>query len=350
MRAEYAADLVRRYQTFVKVPQGYSLQKIAAGANVDDYHWTEVFMRETGKLANGLSIHYYTSPGPNWNTKRSSTDFGEDQWIETLSKALFMDELVTKHSAVMDKYDPDKKVGLMVDEWGTWYTGLPGVDPGFLHQQNSLRDALVAAIHLNIFSAHSDRVKMAAIAQMVNVLQAMILTNGEKMVLTPTYHVFEMYKPFKDATYLPLELSRPDLRVRGVQSARPTRLRCARERREDLRGRRQSRPQERRGSEPEDPRSDAAHRVGSDPDRGCHECDQHVREAGCRHTEAIQRRETEVGPADREPALQVGRHDDVAARPVTTALSTPPGNESACFDAERVDERRTQGRQLDFSN
>jgi alpha-N-arabinofuranosidase len=213
MRAEYAADLVRRYATFVKVPRDSPVQKIAAGANVDDYHWTEVFMRETIKQVSGVSIHYYTSPGPNWNTKRSSTDFGEDQWIETLSKALYMEELVTKHSAVMDRFDPSKKIGLMVDEWGTWYTGLPGSNPGFLHQQNSLRDALVAAIHINIFSQHADRVKMANIAQMVNVLQSMILTNDEKMVLTPTYYAFEMYKPFMDATHLPLELPAPTYQV-----------------------------------------------------------------------------------------------------------------------------------------
>ena len=224
MRAEYAADLVRRYQTFVKTPLNQAIRKIAAGANVDDYHWTEVFMRETGKLVDGLSIHYYTSPGPNWNTKRSSTDFDEDQWIETLSKALYMDELVTKHSAVMDKFDPEKTVGLMVDEWGTWYTSLPGFNPGFLHQQNSLRDALVAAIHFDIFAQHSDRVKMANIAQMVNVLQAMVLTNDEKMVLTPTYYVFEMYKPFKDAMHLPLEISAPlyqhgGYRVPGLHAA-----------------------------------------------------------------------------------------------------------------------------------
>jgi alpha-N-arabinofuranosidase len=212
MRAEYAADLVRRYATFVKSPPDQKIQKIAAGANVDNYHWTEVFMREAGKLVSGVSLHYYTSPGPQWNIKRSSTDFAEDQWIETLSKALYMDELITKHSAVMDQSDPDKKVGLMVDEWGTWYTGLPGVNPGFLYQQNSLRDALVAAIHINIFGQHTDRVKMANIAQMVNVLQAMILTNEDKMVLTPTYYVFEMYKPFKDATHLPLEIAAPTYR------------------------------------------------------------------------------------------------------------------------------------------
>jgi alpha-N-arabinofuranosidase len=209
MRAEYAADLYRRYQTFVKSPPDQKIQKIAAGANTDDYHWTEVFMREAGKLVSGLSIHYYTSPGPKWESKRSSTDFDEDQWIETFSKALRMEELIAKHSAVMDRYDPEKKVGLMVDEWGTWYQGLPGINPGFLYQQNSLRDAIVAAIHINIFGQHTDRVKMANIAQMVNVLQAMILTRDEKMVLTPTYYVFEMYKPFKEAAHLPLDISAP---------------------------------------------------------------------------------------------------------------------------------------------
>jgi alpha-L-arabinofuranosidase len=158
---------------------------------------------------NGMSLHYYTSPGPDWETKRSSTDFGEDEWIETLSKALYMDELITRHSAIMDKYDPTRKVGLMVDEWGTWYRELPGTHPGFLHQQNSLRDALVAALHFDIFSQHGERVRMANIAQMVNVLQAMILTDGPRMVLTPTYHVFELYKPFRDSTHLPMELDTP---------------------------------------------------------------------------------------------------------------------------------------------
>jgi alpha-N-arabinofuranosidase len=224
MRAEYAADLTRRYQTFVKSPPAQNILKIASGGLEDDFHWTEVFMRETGKLMGGYSLHYYTSPGPNWNTKRSSTDFGEDQWIETLSKALRIEELITKHSALMDRFDPDKKVALVVDEWGTWYTGLPGVNPGFLHQQNSLRDALVAAIHINVFTQHADRVRMANIAQMVNVLQSMILTSGDRMVLTPTYYVFEMYEPFKNATHLPLEISAPtyqlgEYRVPSIHAA-----------------------------------------------------------------------------------------------------------------------------------
>ena len=224
MRAEYAADLYRRYQTFAKVPDGQIIRKIAPGANTADYHWTEVMMREAGPLVGGVSLHYYTSPGPDWDTKRSSMDFREDRWIEVLAKALYIDELITKHSAVMDKYDPQKKVGLMVDEWGTWYQGLPDVNPGFLYQQNSLRDALAAAIHLNIFSQHTNRVKLANIAQMVNVLQAMILTRDERMVLTPTYHAFAMYKPFKDATHLPLEISAPEYhygvyRVPSVQAA-----------------------------------------------------------------------------------------------------------------------------------
>lgn len=209
LRAEYAADLYRRYQTFVKAPPEQKIIKVAPGANVADYEWTEAMMKIGGKFMDALSLHYYTIPG-DWPPRSSSTDFDEALWIETLSRALRMDELIRRHSEIMDKYDPEKKVALYVDEWGTWYAGLPGVNPGFLAQQNTLRDALVAALHLNIFAAHTDRVKMTNIAQMINVLQAMILTRDDRMVLTPTYHVFEMYKPFQDATVLPLELKSPD--------------------------------------------------------------------------------------------------------------------------------------------
>ena len=147
-----------------------------------------------------------------WPPRASSFEFDEAGWIETLSSALKVDELLRKHIAVMDKYDPENKVALYLDEWGTWYAGLEGVNPGFLHQQNTLRDALVASIHFDVMSRYAERVKMANIAQMVNVLQAMILTKDEQMVLTPTYHVFEMYKPWQDATHLPFELETPQYR------------------------------------------------------------------------------------------------------------------------------------------
>ena len=140
-----------------------------------------------------LSLHYYVHP-EGWEIKGSSTDFDGDVWYKTLNKALHMDELITRHGTIMDKYDPEKKVGMCVDEWGAWYTCEPGTNPGFLYQQNTMRDALVAGINLNLFNKHSDRVKMANIAQMVNVLQSMILTEGEKMVKTPTYHVFDLYQ------------------------------------------------------------------------------------------------------------------------------------------------------------
>ena len=208
MRAEYAADVTRRYSTFIKAPKDTRILKIAAGANVDDYHWTEVMMREARGQVDALSLHYYTTPG-GWPPKASAIEFDEAAWAETLAGAWKMDELITKHTAIMDKYDPDKKIFLAVDEWGTWYGQDPGTHPGFLRQQNSLRDALVAAIHLNIFAKHADRVRMTAIAQMVNVLQAMILTDGPKMVLTPTYHVFKMYKPYMDGKVLPIELTSP---------------------------------------------------------------------------------------------------------------------------------------------
>lgn len=206
MRPEYAADLTRRYATFLKLPAGSA--KIASGANADDYNWTEVMMREAGKYINGIGVHYYTVPGT-WEAKGSATQFDEAQYAQTIAKTLKMEELLTRHSAIMDKYDPQKRVALLVDEWGTWFDVEPGTNPGFLYQQNSVRDALVAAINLNIFAAHAERVRGANIAQMVNVLQAMILTRDDKMVRTPTYHVFDMYKAYQDATVLPVTLKSP---------------------------------------------------------------------------------------------------------------------------------------------
>ena len=117
-----------------------------------------------------------------------------------------METLVQRHSAIMDKYDPEKKIGLIVDEWGNWFNVEPGTNPGFLYQQNTLRDALVAGINLNLFNNHADRVKMANIAQMVNVLQSVILTKDNQMVLTPTYYVFKMYSVHQDATLIPMDL------------------------------------------------------------------------------------------------------------------------------------------------
>lgn len=201
MRPEYYADLYRRYQTYVRNYGDNRIFRIAGGANIDDYRWTEVLMREAGHLMDGLSLHYYTIPG-SWEEKRAALGFEEAEWFETMKKSLYMDELITRHSAIMDQYDPKKRVALIVDEWGTWFLTEPGTTPGFLYQQNTMRDALVAALHLHIFHKHNERVQMTNIAQMVNVLQAMILTEGERMVLTPTYHVFEMFKVHQDAEAL----------------------------------------------------------------------------------------------------------------------------------------------------
>jgi alpha-N-arabinofuranosidase len=132
-----------------------------------------------------------------------------------MERCLKMEELVTKHAAIMDKYDPKKHVALVVDEWGVWTDVEPGTNPGFLYQQNSLRDALIAATNLNIFNNHCDRVRGAALAQTINVLQSLILTNKEKMLLTPTYHIFDMYKVHQDAKYLPIQINSPDYVVDG---------------------------------------------------------------------------------------------------------------------------------------
>jgi alpha-N-arabinofuranosidase len=205
MRAEYYADLYRQYQTYIRNFGGNRVYKIACGASGADYHWTEVLMREAGRYMQGLSLHYYTVAG-SWQFKGSATQFSEEGWFTILQKALCMEELIRRHSTIMDRYDPERRVGLIVDEWGTWHDVEPGTNPGFLYQQNTLRDALVAGVHLNTFNNHCSRVRMANIAQTVNVLQAMVLTEGEKMIVTPTYHVFEMYKVHQNATLLPLEL------------------------------------------------------------------------------------------------------------------------------------------------
>jgi len=213
MTPEYYANEFRRYNTFVKnYDRANPVYRIACGANDSDYRWTEVLTANVGRRMQGLSLHYYTVTGT-WQRKGSSTDFTEADWHATLRKALWMDERVTRHAAEMDKADPQKRIGMIVDEWGTWFDSEPGSTPGFLYQQNTLRDALVAGITLNIFNQHADRVKMANIAQTVNVLQAMILTDKEKMIVTPTYHVFEMYKVHQDAMLLPVQLLCPDYQV-----------------------------------------------------------------------------------------------------------------------------------------
>jgi alpha-N-arabinofuranosidase len=211
MTPEFYSDNFRRYNTFVKDYPGNKIYRVASGSNGDDTNWTEVLMKNVGPRMNGLSLHYYTLPsGNDWKHKGSSTEFTEADWFSTLKNAQHMDDLVTRHAAIMDRYDPQKKVGLIVDEWGAWYDVEPGTNPGFLYQQNTLRDALVAGVTLNIFNQHCDRVKMACIAQLANVLQSMILTDKEKMTVTPSYWVFEMFVPHHDATLLPSELKSAD--------------------------------------------------------------------------------------------------------------------------------------------
>ena len=218
MTAEYYLRQLTIYSRFVRnfnpAQQGKDqMQKIAVGPGGGEARWTEwtdTIMKAWEKRQwswdmQGLSLHNYTVI--NWENKFASVGFGEKEYAQILKETLKMEDLVTKHSAIMDKYDPQKKISLVVDEWGSWYAPLPGSNPGFLIQQNSIRDAILAALNLNIFARHADRVRGANIAQMINVLQAMIMTDKEKMVLTPTYHVFKLYVPFQDATFIPVTLS-----------------------------------------------------------------------------------------------------------------------------------------------
>ncbi|MGE5520181.1 MAG: alpha-N-arabinofuranosidase [Candidatus Dadabacteria bacterium] len=210
MTADFYADQYKRYATYARNYPGAPLKRIGSGANSADYNWTDVMMRKVGRQMWGLSLHYYTLPSGNWGRKGSATAFTEQEYFNTMKNCLFMEELVSKHSAIMDKYDSLKRVALAVDEWGIWTDVEPGTNPGFLYQQNSLRDALVAATTLNIFNNHADRVRLANLAQTVNVLQALVLTKKEKMLLTPTYWVFDLFKVHQDAKLLPLKAISPE--------------------------------------------------------------------------------------------------------------------------------------------
>lgn len=204
MTADFYADQYKRYATFCRNYGENNLKKIAGGANVNDYYWTETLMKKIPfHMMWGISLHHYTT---NWWNKGPATGFEENLYFDILDRCLKIEKVIDKHMTIMEKYDPDKRVALVVDEWGTWYNVEPGTNPGFLFQQNTLRDAFVAGISLDYFNERCDRIKMANIAQTVNVLQALIFTKDDKIVLTPTYHVFEMYKVHQDATLLPMHI------------------------------------------------------------------------------------------------------------------------------------------------
>ncbi|MGD9556870.1 MAG: alpha-N-arabinofuranosidase [Mangrovibacterium sp.] len=214
MTPEYYTDLYNRFASYCRG----DLYRIAGGPNVDDYNWMEVLMQKTSRhrgIVQGVSLHNYTFTN-SWGDKGSATEFNEEDWIKVMKNTLKMETLVQRHSTIMDKYDPEKRIGLIVDEWGNWFNVEPGTNPGFLYQQNTLRDALVAGINLNLFNNHADRVKMANIAQTVNVLQSVILTKDEQMVLTPSYYVFKMYAVHQGATMVPLNLETGKYELNGI--------------------------------------------------------------------------------------------------------------------------------------
>ncbi len=208
MKVEYYADLYKRFQTYVRSYSGNQIVKVACGPGSVNYHWITVMMEQARQNMDAISLHHYVRGSGSWghNQKGSATKFDEGEWFILMKNTLTIYDLLEKNIEIMDRFDRRGRVGLFVDEWGTWWDAEPGTNPGFLYQQNTLRDAVSAGIFLNAFNEHCDRVKMANIAQTNNVLQAMILTEGEKMILTPTYHVFEMFKVHQGATYLPSEL------------------------------------------------------------------------------------------------------------------------------------------------
>lgn len=217
MRPEYYSDLYRRYSTYCRNYDGNRLFKVASGASDYDFNWTDVLMQQVGHRMDGLSLHYYTVSG--WDgSKGSATKFDANRYYWTLAKCFEVEDVIQKHCEIMDRYDPQKRIHLLLDEWGTWWDVEPGTNPGHLFQQNTLRDAFVAALSFDIFHKYTDRLKMANIAQIVNVLQSMILTNNDKMVLTPTYHLFKMYNVHQNATFIPLNINCEivDLKANGI--------------------------------------------------------------------------------------------------------------------------------------
>ena len=217
MKPDYYANIYRQYSTFMNNRVGKEkIFRIASGASDNDYTWTETLMKNIpGSLMEGLAMHHYSVLSWGDGKKGSATQFSDQEYAKTMQQALLMDELIEKHSAIMDKYDPEKKVALIVDEWGGWYNVEPGTNPGFLYQQNTMRDAVLAGATLNIFHKHCERVRMANLAQAINVLQAVILTKGDKMLLTPTYHVLEMYNVHQDALMVPVDVKADNFTLGG---------------------------------------------------------------------------------------------------------------------------------------
>src|SRR6185436_19851070 len=206
---EFYSDVYRMFATYMSGTQKVRPFRIASGASDADYHWTETLMKNIPiNMLGGVAVHHYSVI--DWRKKGSAVDFSEEQYFTTMKRAWLTEELVQKHAAVMDKYDPQRRVAMVVDEWGGWYDVEPGTNPGFLYQQNTMRDAMIAGMTLNIFNNHADRIRIANLAQVINVLQAVILTDKEKMILTPTYHVMEMYNVHQDALMLPLTITSND--------------------------------------------------------------------------------------------------------------------------------------------
>lgn len=209
MTADYYVGEYRKFATFMSDWENTGgLTRIASGSNSADYNWTETLMKDIPlNMLGGVGVHHYAVI--DWAKKGDGVDYTEFEYFQTMKSALKMEELVTKHSAIMDKYDPEKKVAMIVDEWGAWYEVEKGTNPGFLYQQNTMRDAVLAGSTLNIFNNHADRVRMANLAQCVNVLQAVILTDKAKMILTPTYYVMQLYSVHQDALQLPITIKSP---------------------------------------------------------------------------------------------------------------------------------------------
>lgn len=216
----YAAE-TKRYLTFLN---HFGIYKIACGPRGTNpfelrRDWTLDFFREYAKVqhpsqrpVDGFSLHFYTRRAE----AGGDIAFTEEEYYSCIQDTMRMSDLIREARAGMDAYDPKRGIDLVIDEWGTWYPQA-NKDNG-LEQQNTMRDALVAALNLDIFVRNADIVSMTNIAQTVNVLQAMILTKGERMILTPSYHVFELYRRHQGAASVKVLIDSPIVEAGGASN------------------------------------------------------------------------------------------------------------------------------------
>jgi alpha-N-arabinofuranosidase len=200
--APYAGKFLE-YEEAMRAATDQDLYLVACGPGGTRYDWTDTLMRIVGTRMEGLAFHHYTLAGP-WADKGPALGFTEQHWALSMQNSFGIETMVYKHSEIMDRYDPGKKVALVMDEWGVWHSGASHMPEDCPHSPGTIRDAIVAAMMLNMFNNHCERLRVANIAMLVNALHPLYITHEDRLLRTPTSHVYEMFTVHHEATMLPL--------------------------------------------------------------------------------------------------------------------------------------------------